>query len=503
MFVFAVFNENEDELFICRDRVGIKPLYFTIDDDRFIFASEVKAILPALRCKPGVNLSRLDFYISLGYVPGNETLFDGIRKLSPGHSLSWKKGKLRIERYWDLADVQPLIISFDDAKDRLEKMLMDCVDMRLMSDVSLGAFLSGGLDSSTVVALMSRISTEPVKTFTVGYSDDPASSELEYARIVAKHFNTEHREFILSADDFFESIDLLLTHAEEPVVESAAVALYRIAKLAREHAIVLLSGEGGDEILAGYPLHRITRQINSLHKFFRLAPQPLLEPIVSALVNGNEKRSKYWDWVNKPLRDRYQSISNDVTDSIKRAMYHEAFAPCVGTGVHDYFVGLFDRMTERHSDMARMAYTDINSWLPDDLLLKADKMTMAASVELRVPLLDHLLIEFCVALPDEYRLKGAQGKYLLKKVMEKHLPVDIIYRKKKGFPVPIAKWFRTTLQEKARDILLDSRASERQYFKTSYIKNVLDKHAAGREDLSRRIFTFLTLELWHRKYIDG
>ncbi|MEW6329959.1 MAG: asparagine synthase (glutamine-hydrolyzing) [Pseudomonadota bacterium] len=503
MFAFAVFDRKSGEVFLCRDRVGVKPLYYAVEEGRLLFASEIKAILPALARKPGINLSRLDFYVSLGYVPGDETLFAGIRKLLPGHSLTWKNGAMRIERYWDLANIEPLKISFDEARQRFEEMLLDCVRMRLMSDVPLGAFLSGGLDSSAIVACMSRISPDPVKTFTVGYSDDPDSSEFEYARIVARHFKTEHHEFNLGAGDFFESLDLLLTHAEEPVVESAAVALYRISKLAREHAIVLLSGEGGDEILAGYPLHRLTRPVNRAHGILRMFPRSLLKRIGPVLAAGNEKRMKYWDWAGLPLRERYQSISNDVTGSIKREMYHDALAPHLGSALHDYFAGLFDRMPAGHSDMARMAYADINSWLPEDLLLKADKMTMATSVELRVPLLDYRLMEFCVALPDEYRLNGDQGKYLMKKVMEKYLPHEIIYRKKRGFPVPIARWFRTDLRDKAREILLDPKSVGRHYFKKSYVENVLDKHANGREDLSRRIFSLLTLELWHRKYIDA
>ncbi|BAV34014.1 asparagine synthase [Sulfuricaulis limicola] len=502
MFAFAIFDRNTGDVFLCRDRVGVKPLYFAVEDGRLLFASEIKAILPALARRPGINLSRLDFYVSLGYVPGDETLFAGIRKLLPGHTLTWKNGGMRIARYWDLANIKPLKISFDEARQRFEEMLLDCVRMRLMSDVPLGAFLSGGLDSSAIVACMSRISPDPVKTFTVGYSDDPDSSEFEYARIVAKHFKTEHHEFNLGAGDFFESLDLLLMHAEEPVVESAAVALYRISKLAREHAIVLLSGEGGDEILAGYPLHRLTRSVNRAHGILRMVPRSLLNRLGPVLAAGNEKRMKYWDWACQPLRERYQSISNDVTGSIKREMYHDALAPHLGTALRDYYVDLFDRLPAGHSDMARMAYADINSWLPEDLLLKADKMTMATSVELRVPLLDYQLMEFCVALPDDFRLNGHQGKYLMKKVMEKYLPHEIIYRKKRGFPVPIAKWFRTDLREKAREILLDPKSVGRHYFRKTYIENVLDKHATGSEDLSRRIFSLLTLELWHQKYID-
>jgi asparagine synthase (glutamine-hydrolysing) len=502
MFAFAIFDKNTGDVFLCRDRIGIKPLYFTVNDGRLLFASEIKAILPALNGRPDVNLPRLDFYISLGYVPGEETLFADIQKLLPGHTLTWKNGHIRTARYWDLANIQPLNISLEEAQSQFEDMLLDTVRMRLMSDVPLGAFLSGGLDSSAIVSCMSRLSATPVKTFTVGYLDEPDSSEFEYARMVAKHCKTEHYEFNLTADDFFDSLDLLLEHTEEPIVESAAVALFRVSKLAREHATVLLSGEGGDEILAGYPLHHLTRFINRFHSVLNLTPtacRKMLNPILS---RGGEKTLKYWDWINKPVRQRYQSISNDVTDSIKNNMYNSSFMDHVGNRVQEYYIDLFDRMSDGHTDLARMTYADINTWLPDDLLLKADKMTMAASVELRVPLLDYKLMEFCVSLPDQYRLNGREGKYLLKKTMEKWLPREIIYRKKRGFPVPIAKWFRTDLKDKIKDILLDSRSIRRMYFNKSYIEKVLNVHASGQEDMSRRIFSLLTLELWHRKYID-
>jgi asparagine synthase (glutamine-hydrolysing) len=503
MFAFALYDKRSGAVILCRDRIGIKPLYYTTQNGRLIFASEIKAILIALSVKPDVNMTRIDFYTSQGYVPGEETLFAGIRKLQPGHTMTWHNGEVVTKRYWDLANIQPLNITFHEALEQFEDMLFDCVRMRMMSDVPLGAFLSGGLDSSAIVSCMSRLNSTPVKTFTVGYQDDPESSEFEYARMVANHCHTEHHEFNLTAIDFFESLDLLLTHTEEPIVESAAVALYRVSQLARDHAIVLLSGEGGDEILAGYPLHRLTRTMNRLNTIIRYCPKNLLRAFRPLLARGSEKRMKYWDWVNTPLRERYQSISNDVTESIKREMYTESMSEYVGNRVNKYYVDLFERMPLGHSDLSRMAYADINSWLPDDLLLKADKMTMATSVELRVPLLDYRLMEFCVALPDQYRLTAGQGKYILKKAMEKWLPHDIIYRKKRGFPVPIAKWFRTHLKKQTREILLDPKCTSRNYFKQSYVENVLNMHEAGKEDYSRRIFSMLTLELWHRKYIDN
>ena len=500
MFTFAVYDIARDRLLLARDRLGIKPLYYHLDGNRLLFASEIKPILLALSERPGVDAGLIDFYMSLGYVPGERTLFHGINRLMPGHTLLFEHGKQSIRRYWDIAAIPMLDISFDEAQDRLEQLLLESVKMRLMSEVPLGAFLSGGVDSSAIVACMSRMMTEPVKTFSVGYSDDPASSELEFARIVAKKFKTDHHEFILASGDFFDSLDLLLEHMEEPVVESAAVALYQLSKLAREHVTVILSGEGGDEILAGYPLYKIMPKVDRLHAFAQFLPEALRGWIGRHAIES-EKVAKYWDWIGTPLSQRYWGISNDVTASLKARMYQPEFHAKVGSAVGNYFEKLFGTL-EQGTDLRRMSYVDLKTWLPDDLLLKADKMTMACSLELRVPMLDHHLLEFCTALPDHLRRNGDQGKYLLKKLMERYLPHEIIYRPKKGFPVPIAVWFRGPLFERVRDILLDARTLSRGYFRREYIDHVLERHRCGAEDLSRRIFSLLALELWHRKYID-
>lgn len=500
MFAFAVYDLVRDRLLLARDRLGIKPLYYHVDGERLLFASEIKPILHALQGKPSVEAGLIDFYVSLGYVPGQRTLFKGIERLLPGHTLVREHGRNTVRRYWDITSIPMLDIPFDEAKERLEHLLLESVRLRLMSDVPLGAFLSGGLDSSSVVAYMSQIASDPVKTFSVGYRDDPESSELEYARVVAKAFGTEHHEFILESGDFFDSLELLLEHSEEPIVESAAVALYQLSKLAREHVTVILSGEGGDEILAGYPLYQIMPKVDRLHALTRLLPRALLRGIGERAI-GSEKALKYWDWIGTPLRRRYWGISNDVTASLKKRMYSGEFLSHVGSTVGDYFEKLFGAL-EEGSDLRRMSYVDLKTWLPDDLLLKADKMTMACSLELRVPMLDHQLLEFATALPDHLRLNGAQGKYLLKKVMERHLPHEIVYRKKRGFPVPIAVWFRGPLYERVREILLDRRTLSRGYFRPEYIRRVLERHRAGSEDLSRRLFALLALELWHRKYVD-
>ena len=500
MFAFAVYDIKRNRLLIARDRLGIKPLYFHLNEHQMLFASEIKPILRLLAARPTVDEGLIDFYMSLGYVPGERTLFNGINRLLPGHILVFENNQHVVSRYWDIAELPMLEISFEEAKDRFEQLLFESVRLRLMSEVPLGAFLSGGLDSSTIVACMSQMMAEPVKTFSVGYSDDPASSELEYARIVAKAFKTEHHEFILESGDFFDSLDLLLEHMEEPVVESAAVALYQLSKLAREHVTVILSGEGGDEILAGYPLYKIMPKVDKLNAFVGLLPASLHQ-FIGRHAMASEKSAKYWDWAGQANSQRYWGISNDVTSTIKNRMYRPTFSVHVGDRVGSYFQGVFGAIHDA-TDLRRMTYVDLKTWLPDDLLLKADKMTMACSLELRVPMLDHHLLEFCTALPDSFRRNGNEGKYLLKKAMEKYLPNEIIYRPKKGFPVPIAVWFRGPLFEKVREVLLDTRTLSRGYFQPSYISHVLEQHKSGREDLSRRIFSLLALELWHRKYID-
>ncbi len=500
MFGIAIYDKRQNKLLIIRDRLGIKPVYYYLDEQRLLFSSEIKPILEVLGSKPEVYTAALDFYMSVGYVPGEKTLFDGIYKLLPGHQMVVQNNAVDIKCYWDLEDTETRNVSFEQALDEFDEIVKESTQLRMVSDVPLGAFLSGGLDSSGIVSMMSEMSDTPVNTFSVGYKDDPESSELGYAKIVAEHFKTQHHEYFLEPLDFFNSLDILLQYTEEPIIESAAVALYQLSKLAKEHVTVILSGEGGDEILAGYPLHKITPMVNKLHSVARFIPGVIKDKVAQRL-GYNEKRLKYWDWAGLSVDDRYQSISNDVTLNIKKNMYQSEKLLDSHTETCHFYKQLFEKMSQGTS-LRKMTYSDIKSWLPDDLLVKADKMTMAASLELRVPLLDHKLVEYATSLPDEYRLNGKQGKYLFKKLMERKLPHEIIYRKKKGFPVPIANWFRTVLYDKTREILLDPVTVSRGYFKKDYVEQILTRHKQGVEDHSRRIFALLNLELWHRKYID-
>ena len=502
MFAFAVYDSKRKELFLARDRLGIKPLYYYQSSEAFIFASEIKAILKSGFYRPSVNLKAIDFYMTLGYIPGNDTAFDGIKKLPPGHAGVYKNGSLQIREYWDITQYGVRPVSLSNARDEFRELLRETVGLHLISDVPVGVFLSGGLDSSSVVAIMKQNFDCPVRTFSVGYEDDPRSSELGYARIVANHFHTQHFEYNLTSDDFFESLDFFLQYVEEPIVESAGVALFRLAEFARSQGvIVLLSGEGADEILAGYPLYRIMSLIEKIKPMTDRLPEGIVDCLLGLKFSG-EKKLKYLDWLNQSLIERYRTISCDVTESVKQRLYRADFRRHEDHEVSRFFTNILSKV-ESSSSLQKMLYADMKTWLPDDLLVKADKMTMAASTELRVPFLDHKIVEFAASLPDGLKLHGSQGKYLLKEIMKHILPKEIIRRKKMGFPVPISKWFGGPIYKRAQEVLLDNRTFSRGYFDPEYVKNLLDRHRSGVEDSGRRIFSLLTLELWHRKYIDG
>jgi asparagine synthase (glutamine-hydrolysing) len=502
MFAFALYDTKQGSLFIARDRLGIKPLYYSAANGRLVFASEVKPVLLAGGGYATPEPAAIDFFTSIGYVPGEDTIFKGVKKLLPGHYLQWKPGQAApvIEKYWEVPDGQSGPRSFEEASEQFQALLRESVRLRLISDVPLGAFLSGGVDSSVIVAQMRELTNGPVKTFSIGYGDSPEHSELPYARTVAQHLGTDHTEHHLTHGDFFENIAAFVQRSEEPIVEAAGIALYHLAKVARRDVTVVLSGEGGDEALAGYPLYEITRKVNRVRALARPFGGAAIARALASRVKS-EKAAKYLDWIGTPPEQRYWSIPNDLTRGIRNRMYTDGFKTAVGSTVGDYFGALYGHLGSATA-LKRMSYVDLKSWLPDDLLIKADKMTMAASVELRVPFLDHKLIEFCMTLPDELRLNGGVGKYLLKRVALKWLPESIIYRKKQGFPVPTSLWFREKLYDRVAEVLLDPRTLGRGYFRPEYVRSILQKHRAGHGDYSRRLLTLVILETWHRTFVD-
>ncbi len=495
MFAFALWDARRKKLWAVRDRMGVKPLYYWTDGKQLALASEIKPLL-ALGAPGGLNERVLDACFTLGYVPGPETMFKGILKLPPGHHLSFSADGMAVSEYWDFAGVETSALSEKESIDRILPLLRDAVSKCLVSDVPLGVFLSGGLDSSAVVALMQECGVNPVNSFTVGYDGPQGEGELSFARAVARRFETRHHVFTLEPLDFFESLRTLLRHAEEPLVEPAGVALFHLSRLARNEVTVLLSGEGSDEVFGGYALYQTMMRLSAIQSF--VPPQIWRSLLPARGVLPREKYRKYLDWLSQPLAQRYQGTSAYLTPSLKQRYYSADFLDARGGYLEDTFARLFDRVAAQSDPLRKMLYIDARTWLVDDLLLKADKMTMAASVELRVPFLDHRLVEAATALPSGLKIHRHEGKWILKKSMEDRLSPEIIWRSKMGFPVPVKRWLGGELIAQTRSRLLDGGVLE--WFRRREVERLIDQHEAGTEDHSRFLMSLLVMSIWREEY---
>lgn len=502
MFAFAIWDERKKRLFIARDRLGIKPLYYIHRNKIFAFASEIKAFFVSQVLEPLVNIQALDSYITLNYVLGPETAFKEVQKLPPGHYLVFENDDLKINKYWDFHDIKKTALPLQDCIERLNQHLKESVKIHLMSEVPLGVFLSGGLDSSLTVGVMSELSTRPIKTFTVGYEGDTDVSELKYARVVAEHFKTEHYELMLNPAGFNDAIPQVLWHLDEPIGEYATVPLMLLSKLAKEHVTVMLSGEGADEMFGGYPVYFYMSLIERYQEIPEVLRRTILYILLKMMVGGR-KYGKYMEWFSLPLERRYLGNGSYFTEGMKKRLYTDDMWNTVNRERLYSKVDSYYKKVSEQDPVSRMLYMDTKTWLPEDLLLKADKTTMAASLELRVPFLDHKLLEFATSLPSRMKVNFAETKYILKKAAHALLPRDIIYRRKQGFPVPMKKWLKTDLNHLAKEILLDTRSRQRGYFNTSFIEQMLNRHSTSEDDLNVNIWNLLVLEFWHRLFIDG
>jgi asparagine synthase (glutamine-hydrolysing) len=493
MFAFALWDNREKRMWVVRDRLGIKPLYYYFDDNKFICASEIKAILKTGYVKSELNENVLDAYFSMGYVPGPETMFRYIKKLTPGNYLVIQNSRMQQRQYWDFNEIPERETTLEAEIENISLLLEDCVKKRLMSDVPLGAFLSGGLDSSVVVGMMSKAVSDPVNTFTVAYHQ--GFSEKDYAQIVAERFKTNHNVFYLEPDDFHSSLQTLIHFAEEPIVEPAAIALYHLSKLAREKAIVLLSGEGSDEVFAGYYLYQFMRKIDTARSVIPGFIQSVISRTSS--LAPKTKYQKYLDWLTLPLSTRYQGTSSYLTPTIKQKLYQPDFLNTKSEYLEEQFNSHFSKVQDK-DPLTQMLYVDTKTWLVDDLLVKADKMTMAASIELRVPFLDYRLVEAATALPSNHKIKKGEGKFLVKKIAERFLPENIIYRKKMGFPVPTNDWFKGDLFTLIEDAI--TALKKEPWFNPCELDKIANSHRKGFQDHSKMLMTFLVFNEWRRQY---
>jgi asparagine synthase (glutamine-hydrolysing) len=511
MFAFAVWDQKTQELFIARDRLGVKPLYYVqIADGSLYFASEIKALLEAGAIKAEMNYQVLPDYLANHAPSGEETLFLGIKRLLPGHTLLWRDGALQIKQYWDVSfqrdDDQR---SDSDYIAEWRELFRESVRLRLMADVPLGMFLSGGIDSSAIAAVMSGMVAEPIKTFSVAFAEREAN-ELEYARLVAKAFKTNHHEVVVSPENFFAALPKLVWHEDEPLAHPSSVALYFVSRLASEHVKVVLTGEGSDELLAGYSRYRKTiLNLKIGARYQQLAPAAIRKAVskqISALPSGSRFRQKL-QRTFLTLSPDIESIYFDNFAVFPRVMQHDLLTAeakdRIGAGANDPYSivrGMLGQ-TDATSLLDRLLYADTKTYL-HELLMKQDQMSMAASIESRVPFLDHKLVEFSAKLPERMKLRGATTKYILRESMKGLLPEAILSRPKMGFPVPIGAWFRGAFRDVVDEYVLSERARSRGIFDPSFVRTLVNRHQVGGEDHSERLWALVNFEIWQRQFFD-
>jgi asparagine synthase (glutamine-hydrolysing) len=508
MFAFTIWDRRKRVLFAARDRLGIKPLYYRWDGKAFLFGSEIKTILAYSGVEPEFNRGTLAEYLAFGYITGPETMFAGISKLMPGHTLELsERGEPRIERYWDLttgvdSDVRPREFYVKTYRELLE----GAVESHLMSDVPLGMFLSGGLDSSAVAALATKIRGDQIKTFAVGYGEE-AFSELCYAREVASHIRSDHHEVRLSREEFFESLPQLIWHEDEPIVWPSSVSLYSVARLAREHVTVVLTGEGSDETLGGYTRYAWTLLNSRMDSAYRSVTTDGLRRLIRKVIHGSPLGAT----LHRKLEHTFLVRDGNSWPSFYYDNFFSAFSasgqsqlltPCAQAEAGDAYAGSMDAWERSHGDLLhRLLYADINSYLVE-LLMKQDQMSMAASVESRVPFLDHVLVEFTARIPARYSIHGMAGKFILKQAVEDLLPKSIVYRQKMGFPTPWEYWLAGPQLDDLERMLLEPRSTERGLFRPQAVKQIFAEHRSKTRDHGNRIWRLLNLETWHRVTID-
>ncbi len=500
MFAFAIYNFGDESLFLARDRVGKKPLFHAIAaNGDFVFGSELKSLLEHPEIRREIEPEALDAYLTFGYVPESHCIFKGIGKLAPGYFLTFKNGEIQSSQYWDFCyDGAGEPRTEDEYIEVLREKLRDAVRVRLVSEVPLGAFLSGGVDSSSIVALMSEVSETPVKTFSIGFNED-TFNELKFARMAAERFRTEHREFVVTPD-LVDVVDELVWHFDEPFADSSALPTYMVSKMARDFVTVVLSGDGGDELFAGYTRYAIDKRRSGLGKLPASIRRGLLRPLSEALPAGAKGRNFLYN-SSLDAVDRYI----DSVSHFGRLSKSDLLTPQTRSGLNGGPEALFRELAAipgSDDPTDRLLYLDSKTYLPSDILVKVDRMSMAASLEARGPLLDHELIEFVQTIPVSMKLKGLETKYIFKKAMEGIVPNEILYREKQGFGVPINEWINSELKDRINEDLLSRRTVERGYFEPKFIEHLIDEHSRSRRDHSHSLWILWMLELWHRRYMD-
>jgi len=498
-FAFAIWDQLKQHLFIARDRFGQKPLYYGLQNGLFIFSSELSSLLRAFPARPEIDLNAIDLYLSLQYIPEPLTPYKEVHKLPAAHKLIYQRGRFHTESYWNLNYEPKHQASEDELAQELRGLLSDAVRMRMISDVPLGAHLSGGVDSSIVVALMAEASDRPIKTFSVGF-EETAFSELPYARAVAERYHTEHQEFKLSFGDIPKTLEKIIAHFGEPFADPSAIPLYYLSKLTREYVTVALNGDGGDEAFAGYQRYWLDPWANRYNQFpgwiiKKLIPQTIrwlpdrgVRPVGGSVINGLKRMEQLTQIDPRASILRWGSY---FSPTWKEALWQEPLRD----QVESYLVQKFENAHAK-SFMDRTLWTDINTYLPGDLLVKADRMTMANSLEGRSPFLDHKFAEWAARLPENMKVRGFSGKFLLRRTFKDAMPPSVTRRGKQGFGIPVGAWFRGPLARWAEEILLMENTPFNSWFSTSTLRKIMKEHRTGKENHGKRIYALVMLNLW-------
>ena len=505
MFAFALWDGKKKILIAARDRAGQKPLLYSKNENGFIFSSEFASLLSSKLISKEVNREAIHQYLTFGYIPPPWTIYKNVFKLPPAHMLILKDNKITVRPYWKLDYSKKVNISLEEASSETLRLLEESVRLRLHSDVPLGAFLSGGIDSSTIVALMSKASSKKVKTFSIGF-EEKDYDELKYARQIAKRYGTEHNEFIVKPDAI-KILPELVERYGEPYADSSCIPTYYVSRETRKYVTVALNGDGGDEFFAGYERYQAMLASEIYHKMPGVLKSMIKGSINALPDSANSKNTlrrikKFFEGVDFPLDRRYLRWISVFSDSMKNSIYTENFKSKFTKKNPVEWFSPYINNPQVKDLLDKVLMTDVHTYLPNDLLVKVDITSMATSLEARSPFLDHKFMEFVASLPADYKMRNFTKKYILKEIAKELIPSSNIYRKKMGFGVPVGSWFRNELKEFLVGTLLSERALKRGYFKPEAIKDMVEKHISGKRDYMMPLWALLMLELWHKRFID-
>src|SRR5246127_1840351 len=503
MFTIALYDERKNSLLLARDRLGKKPLHYALHQDRLLFGSEIKTILAVHPELAEIDSEGLLQYFYFGYIPDPHTAFRRIRKLPAGHLMEFCQGEVKIRQYWDLPEygTHPPV-SEDECLDELERRLEEAVRIRLISDVPLGALLSGGVDSSIIVALMARVTSQPVKTFSIGFEAEKFN-EAEYARLVAERFGTDHHELILNPN-LEETLTFLSGMLEEPFGDSSMLPTYYVSRMARQHVTVALSGDGGDELFAGYDRYLVAMERRKFDRIPNWLGRIYRDQVLRRVPSGMYGKNLAWN-ASLTARDRYlDDVSYLPVLHRERSFFSKDFLRAAEhlPNPLEQWQHYYDHAPAKDS-LSRLLYLDTKTYLTADILAKVDRMSMATSLEVRVPMLDHEFVEWVAALPVEWKFRAGTRKYVLKKLAERlGIPSELLHRKKQGFQMPLVEWMRSEMKDQFLRVLLEPRTLQRGYFKPEAVRSLVDEHARGRRNRSGLLWRMLVLELWQRNFME-